>query len=341
MDATTLGKIEIRGKDAGEFLNRVYTNAFKKLKAGMGRYGVMCTADGMVFDDGVTLRLDEDRFLMTTTTGGAAKVLEWLEEWSQTEWPELDVVCTSVTEQWSTVAVVGPKSRAVIAKLAPQLDVSQEAFPFMAFRETTLASGIPARICRISFSGELAFEINVAGWYGLAVWEAVAAAGEEFGITPYGTETMHVLRAEKAFPIVGQDTDGTVTPQDLGMDWVVSKTKDFIGKRSYDRPSATSDDRKQLVAVLPVDPDRRLPEGAQLIVHGTPVTPQEGPVPMEGHVTSSYRSAALGRTFGLAMVKNGRNRIGETLQAPLDGDLVDVVLAEPVLYDPEGKRRDG
>ncbi|MGX5360158.1 sarcosine oxidase subunit alpha family protein [Kocuria sp. KH4] len=341
MDATTLGKIEIRGKDAGEFLNRVYTNAFKKLKAGMGRYGVMCTPDGMVFDDGVTLRLDEDRYLMTTTTGGAAKVLEWLEEWSQTEWPELDVVCTSVTEQWATVAVVGPRSRDVIAKLAPELDVSQDAFPFMAFRETTLASGIPARVCRISFSGELAFEINVAGWYGLAVWEAVAAAGEEFGITPYGTETMHVLRAEKAFPIVGQDTDGTVTPQDLGMDWVVSKTKDFIGRRSYDRPSATSDDRKQLVAVLPVDPDRRLPEGAQLIVHGTPVTPQEGPVPMEGHVTSSYRSAALGRTFGLALVKNGRNRIGETLQAPLDGELVDVVLAEPVLYDPEGKRRDG
>ncbi|MFI7481648.1 sarcosine oxidase subunit alpha family protein [Kocuria sp. M1R5S2] len=341
MDATTLGKIEIRGKDAGEFLNRIYTNAFKKLKAGMGRYGVMCTADGMVFDDGVTLRLDEDRYLMTTTTGGAAKVLEWLEEWSQTEWPELDVVCTSVTEQWATVAVVGPKSRAVIAKLAPELDVSQDAFPFMAFRETTLASGIPARICRISFSGELAFEINVAGWYGLAVWEAVAAAGEEFGITPYGTETMHVLRAEKAFPIVGQDTDGTVTPQDLGMEWVVSKTKDFIGNRSYARADTSREDRQQLVAVLPVDPDYRLPEGAQLITHGTPVTPQEGPVPMEGHVTSSYRSAALGRTFGLALVKNGRHRIGETLQAPLDGQLVDVVLAEPVLYDPEGKRRDG
>ncbi|PZP20043.1 MAG: ferredoxin, partial [Kocuria rhizophila] len=227
MDATTLGKIEIRGTDAGEFLNRVYTNAFKKLKPGMGRYGVMCTPDGMVLDDGVTLRLDEDRYLMTTTTGGAAKVLDWLEEWSQTEWPELDVTFTSVTEQYTTVAVVGPKSRAVIAKLAPELDVSTEAFPFMAFRETVLASGIPARICRISFSGELAFEINVASWYGLSVWESVAEAGAEFGITPYGTETMHVLRAEKAFPIVGQDTDGTVTPQDLGMDWVVSKTKDF------------------------------------------------------------------------------------------------------------------
>ncbi|HST73465.1 MULTISPECIES: sarcosine oxidase subunit alpha family protein [Kocuria] len=341
MDATTLGKIEIRGKDAGEFLNRIYTNAFKKLKPGMGRYGVMCTPDGMVFDDGVTLRLDEDRYLMTTTTGGAAKVLEWLEEWSQTEWPELDVVCTSVTEQWSTVAVVGPKSRAVIAELAPELDVSNEAFPFMAFRETTLASGIPARIARISFSGELAFEINVASWYGLTVWEDVAAAGAKFGITPYGTETMHVLRAEKAFPIVGQDTDGTVTPQDLGMDWVVSKTKDFIGNRSYARPSATSDDRKQLVAVLPTDPAFRLPEGAQLVKAGTPITPQAAPVPMEGYVTSSYRSAALGRTFALALVKGGRARIGETLQAPLDGTLVDVVIAEPVLYDPEGNRRDG
>ena len=341
MDATTLGKIEIRGTDAGEFLNRVYTNAFKKLKPGMGRYGVMCTPDGMVLDDGVTLRLDEDRYLMTTTTGGAAKVLDWLEEWSQTEWPELDVTFTSVTEQYTTVSVVGPKSRAVIAKLAPELDVSTEAFPFMAFRETVLASGIPARICRISFSGELAFEINVASWYGLSVWESVAEAGAEFGITPYGTETMHVLRAEKAFPIVGQDTDGTVTPQDLGMDWVVSKTKDFIGKRSYDRPSATSSDRKQLVAVLPVDTTYRLPEGAQLVDHGTPITPDKAPVPMVGHVTSSYRSAALNRTFGLALVKNGRNRIGEKLQAPLDGDLVDVVIAEPVLYDPEGKRRDG
>ncbi|KAA9394350.1 sarcosine oxidase subunit alpha family protein [Kocuria coralli] len=341
MDATTLGKIEIRGRDAGEFLNRIYTNAFKKLKPGMGRYGVMCTADGMVFDDGVTLRLDEGRYFMTTTTGGAAKVLEWLEEWSQTEWPELDVVFTSVTEQFTTVAIAGPDSRAVVEKLAPDLDVSNEAFPFMAFRETLLASGIPARVCRISFSGELAFEINVASWYGLAVWEAVAEAGAEFGITPYGTETMHVLRAEKAFPIVGQDTDGTVTPQDLGMTWVVSKTKDFIGKRSYDRPDATSPERKQLVAVLPTDPGLRLPEGAQLIENGTPVTPERGPVPMVGHVTSSYRSAALERTFGLALVKNGRNRIGETLQAPLDGGLVDVVVAEPVLYDPEGNRRDG
>ena len=245
MDATTLGKIEIRGKDAGEFLNRIYTNAFKKLAPGSARYGVMCTPDGMIFDDGVTLRLDEDRYFMTTTTGGAAKVLDWLEEWLQTEWPELDVHCTSVTEQWSTIAVVGPKSRAVVAKLAPELaadgGLDAEAFPFMTFKETTLASGVRARICRISFSGELAYEINVPSWYGLNTWEAVAAAGAEFNITPYGTETMHVLRAEKGYPIVGQDTDGTVTPQDAGMEWVVSKVKDFIGKRSYARKDAGRD----------------------------------------------------------------------------------------------------
>ncbi|WP_427136578.1 sarcosine oxidase subunit alpha family protein [Pseudarthrobacter sp. S9] len=345
MDATTLGKIEIRGKDAGEFLNRVYTNAFKKLAPGSARYGVMCTPDGMIFDDGVTLRLDEDRYFMTTTTGGAAKVLDWLEEWHQTEWPELDVHCTSVTEQWTTIAVVGPKSRAVIAKLAPQLaadgGLDAEAFPFMTFRETTLASGVQARICRISFSGELAYEINVPSWYGLTTWEAVAAAGAEFNITPYGTETMHVLRAEKGYPIVGQDTDGTVTPQDAGMEWVVSKAKDFIGKRSYNRTDAVRTDRKHLVSVLPVDGTIRLPEGTQLVEKGITVNPAYGSVPMQGFVTSSYHSAALGRSFALALIQNGRNRIGETLVAAAGNQLVDVVVAETVLFDPEGTRKDG
>lgn len=345
MDATTLGKIEIRGKDAGEFLNRIYTNAFKKLAPGSARYGVMCTPDGMIFDDGVTLRLDEDRYFMTTTTGGAAKVLDWLEEWLQTEWPELDVHCTSVTEQWSTIAVVGPKSRAVLAKVAPELAVSggldAEAFPFMTFRETTLASGVQARVCRISFSGELAYEINVPSWYGLSTWEAVAAAGAEFNITPYGTETMHVLRAEKGYPIVGQDTDGTVTPQDAGMEWVVSKVKDFIGKRSYTRKDAGRTDRKHLVSVLPVDGTIRLPEGTQLVEQGITVNPAYGPVPMQGFVTSSYHSAALGRSFALALIKNGRNRIGETLVAAAGDQLVDVIVAETVLFDSEGARKDG
>jgi sarcosine oxidase subunit alpha len=339
MDASTLGKIEIWGADAGEFLNRVYTNAFKKLKPGTARYGVMCKPDGMIFDDGVTLRLDDNRYFMTTTTGGAAGVLDWLEEWLQTEWPELDVHCTSVTEQWATIAVVGPQSREVVAHLAPEVDLSNEDFPFMAFRETTLASGIPARICRISFSGELAYEINVSAWYGLAVWEEVYAIGRPYGITPYGTETMHVLRAEKGYIIVGQDTDGTVTPQDAGMSWVVSKQKDFIGKRSFARADTARADRKQLVGLLPGDRATRLPEGTQLVAPD--VTLDTVPVPMLGHVTSSYHSPALGRPFALALVADGRARIGQTLLAPVGDDLVSVEVTDFVLYDPEGTKRDG
>ncbi|MEU6228934.1 sarcosine oxidase subunit alpha family protein [Streptomyces sp. NPDC047042] len=339
MDASTLGKIEIWGADAGEFLNRIYTNAFKKLKPGMARYGVMCKPDGMIFDDGVTLRLDDNRYFMTTTTGGAANVLDWLEEWLQTEWPELDVHCTSVTEQWTTIAVVGPKSREVVARLAPDVDLSNEAFPFMAFRETTLASGIPARICRISFSGELAYEINVSAWYGLTVWEQVYEAGQSHGITPYGTETMHVLRAEKGFIIVGQDTDGTVTPQDAGMSWVVSKAKDFVGKRSYSRADTARTDRKQLVGLLPADRTTRLPEGTQLIAPD--VSLETVPVPMLGHVTSSYHSPALGRPFALALVADGQARKGQTLLAPVGEALVPVEVTDFVLYDPEGTKRDG
>lgn len=317
----------------------MYTNAFKKLKPGTARYGVMCKPDGMIFDDGVTLRLDDSRYFMTTTTGGAAGVLDWLEEWLQTEWPELDVHCTSVTEQWATIAVVGPQSRQVVGHLAPDVDLSNEAFPFMAFRETTLASGIPARICRISFSGELAYEINVSAWYGQAVWEEVYAIGRPYDITPYGTETMHVLRAEKGYIIVGQDTDGTVTPQDAGMSWVVSKQKDFIGKRSYSRADTSRTDRKQLVGLLPTDRTTRLPEGAQLVAPD--VSLERVPVPMLGHVTSSYHSPALGRPFALALVADGRARIGETLLAPVGEGLVPVEVTDFVLYDPEGTKRDG
>ncbi|TCP51872.1 sarcosine oxidase subunit alpha [Tamaricihabitans halophyticus] len=337
-DASTLGKIEIVGPDAPEFLNRIYTNGFAKLAVGSARYGLQCKADGMVFDDGVSLRLAEDRYLMTTTTGNAAAVLDWLEEWLQTEWPDLAVHCTSVTEQWSTVAVVGPDSRDVIARLAPDLDVSAAAFPFMAHRETTLASGIPARICRISFSGELAFEVNVASWFGLALWEQVYAAGADYGITPYGTETMHVLRAEKGFPIVGQDTDGTVTPDDLGMGWAIAKHKDFIGKRSFARPDTARTNRKQLVGLLPLDPDEVLPEGAALVEPPVQLNP---PVPMLGHVTSSYRSAVLDRGFALALIESGRARIGEVVHAPLGERTVPARVTKPVFYDEEGNRRDG
>jgi sarcosine oxidase subunit alpha len=209
MDASTLGKIDIQGKDAGAFLDQVYTNMFSTLKVGMSRYGLMCGVDGMVFDDGVTTRLGENHWLMTTTTGGAAKVMDWLEEWLQTEWPHLEVFCTSVTEQIATVAIVGPKSRELLALLSPGLDVSKEGFAFMENKYADVA-GIPARIARISFSGELAYEINVPAWYGLELWLKVMELGAPLGVTPYGTESLHVLRAEKGFVIVGQETDGKV-----------------------------------------------------------------------------------------------------------------------------------
>lgn len=338
MDASTLGKIDVQGPDAGVFLDRLYTNVMSTLKTGMCRYGVMCRPDGMVFDDGTAIRLADDRFLVTTTTGGAAAVLDWMEEWLQTEWPELRVHCTSVTEQWATVALVGPRSRDVLRELAPQLAVEAADFPFMAWRDTAVAA-VPARVCRISFSGELAYEINVLPWQAPELWEALYEAGRPFGITPYGTETMHVLRAEKGYPIVGQDTDGTVTPQDLGMGWIVSRKKpDFIGKRSHARTDTARPDRKHLVGLLPDDPGVLLPEGTQLVA--TAALP-EPPVPMLGHVTSAYRSAALGRTFALALVKGGRDRIGDRLYAPVGDALVPVTVASTPLYDPEGTRRDG
>ncbi|MFF3990814.1 sarcosine oxidase subunit delta family protein [Streptomyces sp. NPDC001797] len=338
MDASTLGKIDVQGPDAAHFLDLLYTNMMSTLKVGMIRYGVMCRPDGMVFDDGTVIRLAPDRFLVTTTTGNAAAVLDWMEEWLQTEWPDLRVHCTSVTEQWATVALVGPASRAVLGSLAPGLAVSSDDFPFMAWRDTTVA-GLDARVCRISFSGELAYEINVSPWHAVTLWDALYEAGAPYGITPYGTETMHVLRAEKGYPIVGQDTDGTVTPQDLGMGWAVSKKKpDFIGKRSYTRADTVRPDRKHLVALLTDDPAALLPEGTHLVADGELPAP---PVPMLGHVTSSYRSAALGRTFALALVKGGRDRIGERLCAPVGEQLLPVTVASPVLYDPEGARRDG
>ncbi|MFI1539807.1 sarcosine oxidase subunit delta family protein [Streptomyces anandii] len=338
MDASTLGKIDVQGPDAALFLDRLYTNMMSTLKVGMIRYGVMCRLDGMVFDDGTVMRLAPERFLITTTTGNAAAVLDWMEEWLQTEWPELRVHCTSVTEQWATVALAGPRSREVLGSLAPGLAVANDDFPFMAWRETAVA-GIDARVCRISFSGELAYEINVSPWDAMALWEALHEAGAPYGITPYGTETMHVLRAEKGYPIIGQDTDGTVTPQDLGMSWAVSKKKaDFIGKRSFARADTVRPDRKHLVGLLPEDPAAFLPEGTHLVADGELPAP---PVPMLGHVTSSYRSAALGRTFALALVKSGRERIGERLYAPVGDRLLPVTVADPVLYDPEGARRDG
>ncbi|MCG8494346.1 MAG: aminomethyltransferase family protein, partial [Sneathiellales bacterium] len=272
-----------------------------------------------------------------TTTGNAAAVLDWMEDYLQTEWQDLKVYCTSVTEQWATVAIAGPKARKLLAKMAPDMDLSPDAFPFMSFKEGEVA-GMPARIFRISFTGELSFEVNVPWHAGRALWDAVMEAGEEFGVTPYGTETMHVLRAEKGFIIVGQETDGTVTPQDLGMSWIVSRMKeDFIGKRSWSRSDTSREDRKQLVGLLTENEKTVLPEGAQLVFNRH--APR--PMPMVGHVTSSYYSATLGRSIALALVKGGLQKEGEAIYAPLGDEVVAAKIVSPVFYDKEGEKQNG
>jgi sarcosine oxidase subunit alpha len=334
LDASTLGKIEVVGPDAATFLDRMYTNRMSTLAVGSIRYGFMLGLEGMVVDDGVAMRLADDRFFVTTTTGNAAMILDRFEEWLQTEWPALEVYCTSVTEQWSDAAIAGPKARDVLTALGTDLDLSPDAFPFMTFRDGTVG-GIPARVARVSFTGELSYEVMVDARRGLELWEAAIAAGGPHGITPYGTEAMHLLRAEKGFVIVGQDTDGTVTPHDLGMGWIVRKDdSDFLGRRSLRRADTVRADRKQLVGLLP---ESILPEGAQLVEEDT----GRIPMPMIGHVTSSYVSAALGRPIALAMVERGRERHGQTVFAPLPQGTISAEIVEPTFYDPEGLRRDG
>ncbi len=334
LDASTLGKIDIQGPDAAKLLNWVYTNPWLKLEIGKCRYGLMLDENGMVFDDGVTARLGENQYLMTTTTGGAARVLGWLERWVQTEWPDMQVYMSSVTDHWSTFAVVGPQSRAVVQKVLTDVDLSNEAFPFMSWR-TAKAAGVPARIMRISFSGEMSFEVNVPSNAGKHVWNALMEAGKEFDITPYGTEAMHVLRAEKGYIIVGQDTDGSISPYDLGMGGMVSKTKDFLGRRSLSRSDTAQSDRKQLVGLMTDEAQRVLPEGTQL-TEQTQASPP--PVPMIGHVTSSYHSPTLGRSIALAVVRSGQQRMGQKIHAALaDGRYVAATVCSPVFHDPEGK----
>ena len=337
MDASTLGKIDLQGPDIADMLNRVYSNNWSKLEVGRCRYGLMLNEQGMVFDDGVTARLGPDHYHMTTTTGGAAHVLDWLEEYLQTEWPELQVFATSVTEQWAVAALCGPRAREVLGTLTDDIDLATEAFPFMAVRHGHVA-GIAARVFRISYTGELSYEINVAANHGAALWQALMAAGAAHDITPFGTEAMHVLRAEKGFIMVGQETDGTVTPNDLGMSWAVSQRKDFIGRRSLSLPGPTADDRKQLVGLLPEDGGLVLPEGAQIVAAAREAPPMEA----IGHITSSYHSPALGRSIALALLRRGRERHDETVQvALLDGRCVPAVVTAPAFYDPDGGRMHG
>ncbi len=338
MDASTLGKIDIQGPDAAVFLDRIYTNMFSTLHEGQCRYGVMCKADGIVFDDGVTTRLDKNHFLMTTTTGGAARVLAWLEEWLQTEWPNLKVYCTSVTEHIATIALVGPKSRQLLQELVKDIDLSKEAFPFMHTREATI-DGIPVRIARISFSGELAFEINVTWDLARYIWERLWTLGRPYDLTAYGTETMHVLRAEKGYIIVGQDTDGTQTPHDLNMSWVVSKKKEFIGKRSFQLPYLKASGRSQLVGLLPENGEEVIPEGAYITMLNAQPDEQDK-IRHTGFVTSSYYSPALGRSFALALVTDGLKRIGEVVTVPLPGKVMRATICDSVFVDKENIRRD-
>ncbi|MFL2889122.1 MAG: sarcosine oxidase subunit alpha family protein [Candidatus Pelagibacter sp.] len=333
LDASTLGKIDIQGTDASEFLNRVYTNAWSKLAIGKCRYGLMLNEDGMVYDDGVTTRLDENHYIMTTTTGGAANVMGKLEDYLQTEWPELDVYLTSVTDHFATVSVCGPNSKKIISQVIPDLDLSDGNFPHMSFKNAKIGK-INCRVMRISFTGEHSYEINIQANYGKSVWEKCMEAGKDYNITPYGTETMHLLRAEKGFIIVGQDTDATMTPIDLQMDWIVSKKKyDFIGKRSLYRSDTIREDRKQLVGLLTEDPNEILEEGAQIVADVN-----KSPIEMLGHITSSYYSPNLKKSIALGVIRGGKNMMGRKLIIPMEKKNINVIVADPVFLDKENKR---
>lgn len=336
-DASTLGKIEVVGPDAAEFLNLMYTNAWDTLKPGRCRYGIMLREDGFVYDDGVVGRIAEDRFHVTTTTGGAPRVMNHMEDYLQTEFPHLKVWLTSTTEQWAVIAVQGPKAREIIAPLVEGIDVSNEAFPHMSVREGRIC-GVPTRLFRMSFTGEAGYEVNVPADYGQAVWEAIWARAEALGACAYGTEAMHVLRAEKGYIIVGQDTDGTVTPFDAGLAWAVSKKKtDFVGIRGLKRPDLVKEGRKQLVGLKTKDPKVVLEEGAQIVADPN----QPVPMKMIGHVTSAYWSENCGQSIAFALVEGGHSRMGQTLYVPMPDRTIAVEVTDMVFIDKEGVRLNG
>jgi len=340
VDVSTLGKIELQGKDAVQFLDRVYANRFDTLAVGRCRYGVMLREDGIVLDDGTTSRLAPTHFLMTTTTVNAARVMQHLERLLQVDWPSLDVRVTSVTEQWAAAAVSGPKARDVLAALV-DIDVSNGAFPFLAVGECrvrTAVGHVPARLFRMSYSGELAYEIHVAADRGRAMWEAVIAAGAPFGLMPYGTEAMSTLRIEKGHVVVGAEADGRTTADDLGMGKLVSPSKGCIGKPLLARPALTAADRWQLVGLTALD-GARMPRAAKIVAD--PAHPL--PNPMLGHVTSWCWSPHVEAWIALALLANGRERHGEILWAvsPLVDAKVRVKVGPPCFIDPAGERLRG
>ena len=333
-DVTSLGKIDIKGKDSAEFLNRVYTNAFLKLPVGKARYGVMLREDGMVFDDGTTTRLAENHFHMTTTTAQAANVLSHLEYYLQVVWPELDVNVVSTTEQWAGAAIAGPKSRELLQRLFPEEDMSNEGFPFMGFKELKFKNTV-ARVFRISFSGELAFEMNVMSDYGEEMWNEIISQGEDFGIQPYGTEALSTLRIEMGH-VAGSEIDGRTIAYDLSLEGMLSQKKDFIGKRSLNRKAFTENNREKIVGVVPIDKKTSIPEGSYLVENAKASFPN----PKLGHVSASCWSVEYDNPFSLAIIKDGKNKKGENLFAvsPLKNKIIPVEIVSQHYVDPEGKR---
>ena len=336
LDASTLGKIIVKGPDAGKFLDMLYTNLMSNLKIGHCRYGLMCTENGFLSDDGVVARLNENTYLCHTTSGGSDRIHAWMEEWLQTEWWDWKVYTANVTEQYAQIAVVGPNSRKLLEKLGG-MDVSPEALPFMRFTEGTLG-GIKVRPFRISFSGELSYEIAVSASDGQAFWNICMEAGKEFGIQPYGTECLHVMRAEKGFIMIGDETDGTVIPQDLNMQWAISKKKDdFLGKRAHLRSHMSDPSRWKLVGLKTVDPNVIIPDGA----YATDGKIRDSGVKnMIGRVTSTYFSPTLNRSIAMGLVEFGPDRMGEIIDFPtLDGKIIKAEICNQIFLDPEGERQ--
>ncbi len=333
-DVTTLGKIDIKGPDAAEFLNRVYTNAWMKLPVGKARYGLMLREDGIVMDDGTTTRISENHYHMTTTTAQAANVLSHLEYYLQIVWPELNVNAVSTTEQWAGAAIAGPKSRDMLSKLYPDLDVSNDALPFMGYKEAEFF-GVPSRIFRISFSGELAYEINVKSDHGMFMWEKMMEVGKEFGNQPYGTEALSTLRIEMGH-VAGPELDGRTIPSDVSLNGLVSKKKDFIGKNSLGREAFNVESRQKIVGLIPIDRKSSIPEGSHIVQDQNAKLPN----PKLGHVSSSCWSVENNNPFSLAIMKDGKNMIGKKFFAvsPLKNKSIEVEVISSHYVDPEGKR---
>ncbi|QGX98788.1 sarcosine oxidase subunit alpha family protein [Roseovarius faecimaris] len=336
LDASTLGKIIVKGPDAGKFLDMLYTNMMSTLAPGKCRYGLMCGENGFLIDDGVVVRLDEDTFLCHTTTGGAESIHGHMEDWLQCEWWDWKVYTANVTEQYAQIAVVGPKAREALEALTKD-DISGEALPFMSFKEITLGDGIPARAYRISFSGELSYEIAVPASYGRALWDDLLAVGAKYDVTTYGTEGLHVMRAEKGFIMIGDETDGTVIPQDLNMQWAISKKKeDYLGKRAQERTHMADPNRWKLVGLETVD-GSVLPEGAYAVAEGTNENGQRN---TQGRVTSTYYSPTLKRGIAMGLVHNGPDRMGEVIDFPkVDGTVVKAKIVDQVFYDKDGEKQ--